>query len=344
MNLQENANPFMSYAEKSKDKIRLLNELNITSHKNVVSFPKSMPLSKDDRDNMSIDKLGWDSHYERIERSVNFELFRDYNVRNPYIKRMLKFAKGKKRSLEFGSGKGGLSLILKRNYPALETHLLDFSQHAIEFSRELFGYYGCEAYFHLNNFLDLPFPNEYFDFIHGNTVLEHVEDAEKATKELTRVLAKGGNILVTVPNSFRRFDGHDLYHIINRFQYFSRSFYPRELEDLFLNNSCEIVERFGTGCIYLYPSYLPRFIYEKLRSHPKAFIPVKMIISQASNHTSNDMNSRFTKKEQSLYKLTFIAADKLWDPIQRKIDSFVSNKELLPASWYITIGIIAKKV
>ena len=112
----------------------------------------------------------------------------------------------------------------------------------------------------------LIYSDENFDFIHGNTVLEHVPETKKAVQELTRVLKKGGYILVTVPNSNRRFDGHDLYHTINRFNYFSRTFYPKELESFFKDNSCEIVDRFGTGCIYHYPSYMARYLAEKIRT------------------------------------------------------------------------------
>ncbi|MEX1053798.1 MAG: class I SAM-dependent methyltransferase [Nitrosopumilaceae archaeon] len=289
---------------------------------------------------------GWNSHYQRISTKIDFEFFREYDKRSPYIKRMLKFAEGKKRSLEFGSGKGGLSLVLKRNYPSLEIHLLDLEEKAIEFSKKLFQYYSCEATFYRNSFLKLPFPDEYFDFIHGNTALEHVKDTEKAVKELTRVLAKGGNILITVPNSFRQFDGHDLYHTINRFQYFSRTFYPKELENLLANNSCETVDRFGIGFIYHYPSYMPRYLYEKLKSRSANKLSSRVKLSTLSDEsmpTVEDEQSVFTIREKNFYKI-FSYADRIWDPIQRKINHFTNVNEIFPFSWYITIGIVAKKL
>jgi SAM-dependent methyltransferase len=39
---------------------------------------------------------------------------------------------------------------------------------------------------------DLKFPNEYFDLIFGNSVLHHLDNLERASKELKRVLKKGG--------------------------------------------------------------------------------------------------------------------------------------------------------
>ena len=74
---------------------------------------------------MNTDDPGWDTHYKKISTSVDYESYRNYDPKNPYLVRLLKFAKNKKRSLEFGSGKGSLSLILKRNYPEIDIHLLD---------------------------------------------------------------------------------------------------------------------------------------------------------------------------------------------------------------------------
>lgn len=293
---------------------------------------------------MNTENVRWDTHYKKIRSSIDFEYFRNYDKKFPYINRMLKFAKGKNCSLEFGSGKGGLSLTLKRNYPEIDVHLLDLEKDAVKFSEDLFKYYGLNATFYTNNFLELPFSDEYFDFIHGNTVLEHVLNTEKAVKELTRVLKKGGYILVTVPNSNRRFDGHDLYHTINRFDYFSRTFYPKELEEFFINNSCEIVDHFGTGCVYHYPSYLPRYIIEKIRLWRLSKKTSTKNKSDNKNSALDQSRSIYSTKERSLYKSTFLFVDKIWDPIQRRINQFTSNNEIFPYSWYITIGIVTKKI
>lgn len=47
--------------------------------------------------------------------------------------------------------------------------------------------------------LDLPFPDETFDVVFCNHVLEHIEDDRKAMSELFRVLKKGGWGIVQVP-------------------------------------------------------------------------------------------------------------------------------------------------
>jgi len=121
---------------------------------------------------MNSGNVGWDSQYRKIRDSFDYEQFRNYNQKTPYDKRLLKFAKEKKRSLEFGSGKGGCSLFLKRNYSEIELHLLDLEKDAIEFSKGLFQHYDLDAQFYVDDFMKLPFPNEYFDFVHGILLLE----------------------------------------------------------------------------------------------------------------------------------------------------------------------------
>jgi len=293
---------------------------------------------------MDINNPGWDTHYKKIHTSVSYESYRNYDLKNPYIERLLKFGNNKKRCLEFGSGKGALSLILKRNYPDIDIHLLDLENDAVEFSKKLFQHYQLDAQFYTNDFMKLPFPDENFDFIHGNTVLEHVPETKKAVQELVRVLKKGGNILVTVPNSNRRFDGHDLYHTINRFNYFSRTFYPKELETFFKDNSCEIIDKFGTGCIYHYPSYMARYFAEKIRSRRSSNSKIKKSDIQQNESSQKNSDSIFSSKERSLYKSSFLFVDKIWDPIQKKINLYTSRNQTLPYSWYITIGIVAKKI
>ncbi len=204
---------------------------------------------------MAEDQIEWESHYEHVVAITGLDQFASYDTKDPYISRMLRFGADRHRSLEFGSGKGGLSLVLKLATPSVEVHLLDFSTGAVEFSRQLFTYRGAEGHFHMGSFLDLPFPDDHFDFIHGNTVLEHVENTGKAVDELLRVLAPGGIALITVPNKWRRIDGHDVYHYINEIEYFSRTFWPKELAALWRDRGCEIEEMFGTGALYFFPTY-----------------------------------------------------------------------------------------
>ncbi len=57
----------------------------------------------------------------------------------------------------------------------------------------------------------LPFPDETFDAILSHEVLEHVADDALATREMARVLRRGGRILLFVPNRGYPFETHGVY-------------------------------------------------------------------------------------------------------------------------------------
>ncbi len=49
---------------------------------------------------------------------------------------------------------------------------------------------------------NLPFENNYFDWVHSNHVFEHLADPLAAAKEAQRVLKPGGLVFIEVPNQF----------------------------------------------------------------------------------------------------------------------------------------------
>lgn len=54
----------------------------------------------------------------------------------------------------------------------------------------------------------LPFPNETFDGVLVNEVLEHVADEKATLKEVARVLRPGGHLALFAPNRWFPFEGH----------------------------------------------------------------------------------------------------------------------------------------
>lgn len=60
--------------------------------------------------------------------------------------------------------------------------------------------YGTSINFHVSNIAKLPFEDEAFDCVYSVSVLEHMAKGEDvmAIKEMSRVLKKGGTMLVTV--------------------------------------------------------------------------------------------------------------------------------------------------
>jgi ubiquinone/menaquinone biosynthesis C-methylase UbiE len=70
--------------------------------------------------------------------------------------------------------------------------------------------FGVDFFIHAENkelnirkvhLLDAGFPEDYFDFITLNNVLEHVENPMEILSECKRIAKKGGKIIINVPNT-----------------------------------------------------------------------------------------------------------------------------------------------
>lgn len=55
---------------------------------------------------------------------------------------------------------------------------------------------------------NIPYPDNYFDFVNICEVLEHVEDPQKLLSEVHRVLKPRGRAYLSVPNRFGFYDQH----------------------------------------------------------------------------------------------------------------------------------------
>jgi SAM-dependent methyltransferase len=57
----------------------------------------------------------------------------------------------------------------------------------------------------------LPFPDDYFDVVFSNEVIEHVDDDVKTISEAVRVTKPGGTIVIFAPNRMYPFETHGAY-------------------------------------------------------------------------------------------------------------------------------------
>ncbi|MCX7996615.1 MAG: class I SAM-dependent methyltransferase [Patescibacteria group bacterium] len=102
-----------------------------------------------------------------------------------------------KRVLEAGCGRGFYMHALTFFDDIQEIHGIDVIDEYLEVARS----HISDTRVHLQNanIYSLPFPDGHFDAVICSEVLEHLEDDLKALKELKRVLAKDGTLLVSVP-------------------------------------------------------------------------------------------------------------------------------------------------
>lgn len=97
---------------------------------------------------------------------------------------------------------------LRPRLPIAGTHFLDISAKALEALREREGIVA------LGGITALPYPDETFDPVCALDIVEHVEDEDRAFSELSRVTARGGTVLISLPlhparwTAFDDFVGH----------------------------------------------------------------------------------------------------------------------------------------
>ena len=76
---------------------------------------------------------------------------------------------------------------------------MDLGEKLLERVRE-----KCGAETVVGSVLELPFPDRSFDVVFCTEVIEHTTDPRLAVAELTRVVAPGGRLVLTVPNRLWR--------------------------------------------------------------------------------------------------------------------------------------------
>ena len=108
------------------------------------------------------------------------------------------------RALDVGCGVG--QVVARLNEAGFEAHGVDVSQPNIERAAKVCP--RCQLY----NGRKLPFPDGHFASAGALNVLEHVDEPETFIRELVRVVAPGGKIVLSSPNFLRVFGFRDYHH------------------------------------------------------------------------------------------------------------------------------------
>jgi malonyl-CoA O-methyltransferase len=98
-----------------------------------------------------------------------------------------------KRILDAGCGKGRYSILLKKEFPQAEIVAMDVST-------EMLSQIPANIIKINRGILDMPFADNYFDFVICIEALEHVVQIETGIKELLRVIKPGGKLIVIDKN------------------------------------------------------------------------------------------------------------------------------------------------
>lgn len=115
--------------------------------------------------------------------------------------------------LEFGCGSGiFLDFVLKNAHAHKSITAVDINESVIEEAKTLLN---NENIVFLNySTLPLPFKNNHFDTITVSNALHHIKDKENVFKELTRIIKKDGNIIITeiISNNLSEEEKTHYYH------------------------------------------------------------------------------------------------------------------------------------
>jgi len=160
-------------------------------------------------------------------------LFREFYV-DKFIKEYPNFKPS--RYLDIGCGNGNIGKLFGKKLNINDNNI---------FCTELKAWHGKErklSEFAINNvrlvddFDKLPYQDNHFDIITALMVLHHVKDVDKMLKEISRVLRKGGILIIREHDSFTMLDyilneiEHGLYEIIHEnqsYEDFKKDYYAK---------------------------------------------------------------------------------------------------------------------
>ncbi|MCH1927200.1 ubiquinone/menaquinone biosynthesis methyltransferase, partial [Shewanella sp. C31] len=108
----------------------------------------------------------------------------------------LALEKAPRRILDLATGTGDLALLLKAKAPEAEVVGADFAPPMLEIARKKAGERGLEVRFLEADALALPFPEGAFDAVTIAFGFRNFADYEKALRELYRVIAPGGRLVL----------------------------------------------------------------------------------------------------------------------------------------------------
>lgn len=144
-----------------------------------------------------------------------------------YLKRFYPDFRGKK-ILELGCGRG--DFLLECHKEGLDVVGIDINPEYIKISEEKIKENGFKPHIILAKGEELPFEDNYFDFVNCVEVLEHTQNPEKVLSEIYRVLNSDGRAFITVHNRFGAKDAHYKLWFLNWMPRFLGKIYIRVMK------------------------------------------------------------------------------------------------------------------
>ncbi|HEX9611441.1 MAG TPA: class I SAM-dependent methyltransferase [Gemmatimonadales bacterium] len=139
----------------------------------------------------------------------------------------------RRRALDFGCGVGRLTQALAARFE--EVAGIDIAASMIELARE-YNRYPATCSYQVNPHDDLRlFPDDHFDFVYSNIVLQHMEPAYATAyiREFVRVLAPAGVLLFQLPSGVVPRPGPLAKFAVRRIVQAANRWLPRALQGIY---------------------------------------------------------------------------------------------------------------
>jgi len=193
----------------------------------------------------------------------------------PVIKRYI--PNEAKEILDSGGGTGRYGLQIAKDFPGSNVTISDILDESLNIGKKLASELGIENIsFQRDNILSSLFPNDRFDVVLSDVVIQHLPNYEKAITEIERITKPGGIIIISSVN-FWNF--HTLYKVFLRvvgrkYKYgYEKSFSKREL--------ARAMEKEGIKIIATDGFYVGYGIF-RLKNHHRIFHFLGRAVNRAS--------------------------------------------------------------
>lgn len=129
-----------------------------------------------------------------------------------------------KKILDVGFGSGGIVIAFSQAGGVVSG--VDIDPELKEIADINVRDHNINADLKIYNGVDLPFPENYFDYVVCSSVLEHVSFPEKLLTDCLRVLKVNGRMFLTLPNKYYPKETHTLAYFV--------SYMPRKMVNIYL--------------------------------------------------------------------------------------------------------------
>src|SRR3989344_5322610 len=148
------------------------------------------------------------------------------------------FPTSPQKILDVGGGTGRYGIRLGQDFPGVTVYITDILPESLDVARSIAEEVGVtNVEMRQEDVNALGFPDDHFDVVFCDVVIQHLPNVTRAMKEMRRVLKRGGLLIVSVNNFW---NPHTLYKLFKGKSYYygyEKSYTRRELRNLFRAHS-----------------------------------------------------------------------------------------------------------